>query len=216
MDFDQPHDNSCDGACILWDGESKFTTSSFASETTQNSHHHIDTLPLQKASSKEAATETSAFPLGMTSLGTATRSALSTRTVDQVHRHVAMNKTGATVIPPLEPTTTPSGRMPTESESSLFEAAVCDATTLLCDETHEFSAEERTGNKTLTNKAKHTLSNVNHPARLTTHLIAHKIQGQGTRLPLNVLMDPGSHCSFMHERVTPKGAVPKIIRPRAT
>ena len=47
-------------------------------------------------------------------------------------------------------------------------------------------------------------------------MIAQSIQGQTVRLPIRVLMDPGSDFSYIHERVIPKGAVPKITVPLAT
>ena len=145
-DFNHPHDDRCDGTCIPWDGKSTFTSSSFATETIQNSHHHLDEINIQKTLSKDATKETSASLPGTTSSATATRPVLRTRTTALPHWHIAMSKTGATVTHPLEPAS-PSARMHTESESSLLETAVCNATTSLYDEIHEFSAEERIDSK---------------------------------------------------------------------
>ena len=161
----------------------------------------------------------SASPPGMISLATAIRHVpLTTRTTALPYLHITMSKTGATVTHSLEPAS-PSARMHTESESSLLEAAVSNATTSLYDEIHEFSEEEKIDDKTSTNKATqkdNTLLNIHHPMRPITHLIAHLFQGQKTRLPLNVLMDPGSDRSFIHEQVIPKGTMPKVIRPKVT
>ena len=49
------------------------------------------------------------------------------------------------------------------------------------------------------------------PMRPITHMLSQTIQGQRTHLPLNVLMDPGSDHSYIHEQVLPKGAIPKIV-----
>ena len=47
------------------------------------------------------------------------------------------------------------------------------------------------------------------PLRPITFMIAECIQGERTKLPLKVLMNPGSDFSYIPERVLPKGAVPK-------
>jgi hypothetical protein len=103
------------------------------------------------------------------------------------------------------------------NHKTMLETAVNNAVTLLDDDMHEHTMQEEKGidNKTLPSKV-NTCLNVKCPMRPLTHLIAARMQGQKTHLPLKVLMDPGSNHSHIHERTLPKGAVPQITRPTPT
>jgi hypothetical protein len=54
--------------------------------------------------------------------------------------------------------------------------------------------------------------NIESPLRPIACMIVEKTQGQRTKLPLQALMDPGSNHSYVQERASPKGAVPKMTK----
>jgi hypothetical protein len=132
-----------------------------------------------------------------------------------------MTKTGAILTRPQVLYSSPgdSKMQDTESESNLLETAVSNTVASLYENIHEFEVEEanitRVDSKPLSDEAD-ALLNIGKPTRPITHMIAHTIQGHRTRLPLKVLMDPGSDHSYIHARVLPKGAVPSTVRSRRT
>jgi hypothetical protein len=189
--FDHPHDERCiPSECKTWDRKSKFTSSSFASETV-NTHtaHHLDVLKIQRKHQKESTKETSASQHGMTSSETATRNVpiMRTSSTRTSHSHIVMSKTCTTLNRPKtmvdHTNQSASTKMHTESESYLLETAVSNAVTSLYDEIHEFKLEvkERVDSKPSTNEADSLLNN-KRPMRPIVHTCLHKLFKENVRV----------------------------------
>jgi hypothetical protein len=222
--YTHPHDERCnESECIPWDGKSLFASSCFTATTIQTHSHHLDELKIQLKHPKGHTKEKSVSQHGMTSSATAMKNehVMKTSSTFRLHSHIAMTKTGATLTQQQVLYSSPSGSkmQDTESESNLLETAVSNTVASLYENIHEFEEVEgentRVDSKPSSNEAD-ALLNIGRPTRPITHMIAHTIQGHRTRLPLKVLMDPGSDHSYIHSRVLPKGAVPSTVRARRT
>jgi hypothetical protein len=89
-----------------------------------------------------------------------------------------------------------------EQESEQLEAAICNAVTSLHEDNELYIYDEEKEKKRKENIHQSTPAtkylNIQCPTRPNTYMIVEKIQGQRTRLPLRVLMDPGSDHSYIH------------------
>ena len=236
QDWESPHDERCTG-CREWQGKEKQShdcnnntdTLSICSNHSTSSltiePHHLDVFQIasSKANTSWVNQDNQRYTSqhGMTSMGTVTGAEQSMRdcissTQDWLGEQESLSFLNSSVA-------TNQGRLNelnVNQESILLEEAICHAVTSLTEDNEIYMNDEITEQQKKKSSPMHNSPseeapkylNIESPLRPITFMIAEYIQGQRTKLPLKVLMDPGSDFSYIHERVLPKGAVPKTVR----